>query len=63
MSRYGECECGYPLAPVWFMEKEYREGHPTGRERKAASHLICESCGTQYTVDDTFDGPWRYLQC
>lgn len=59
---YGECECGAPLIPVWFIEKqrEYKNGDMvlTGKKRRACSHLTCEYCGKNYPVDDTFDGEW-----
>lgn len=57
--KYGICECGTPLSPVWFIEEERdKHFHKTGRKRKACSHLICEDCGKTYPVDDTFDGMW-----
>ena len=62
MSQYGECECGNPLAPVWFEEAESKiEGGKlsyTGRYRKAVDVLSCSNCWSSYTVDDTFDGMW-----
>lgn len=57
---YGKCECSAPLVPIWFTEHERdRHGIKTGRKRTACSHLLCEYCGKQYPVDDTFDGEWR----
>jgi hypothetical protein len=60
--RYGTCECGAPLSPVWFIEEEHKvicgEYIKTGRKRRACSHLECEYCGRRYPVDDTFDGGW-----
>lgn len=62
-SKYGVCECGSPLEPVFFMEKEYKTISgimvQTGRKRRACSHLLCTGCMRQYPVDDTFDGPWH----
>lgn len=61
-SIYGSCECGYSLSPVYFEEREsiIRDGHLTwtNRYKKACSHLVCESCGKNYCVDNTFDGNW-----
>ena len=63
-SIYGDCSCGYPLEPVYFEEQEYKviSGSmiKTGRYRNAVSHLICENCGKNHCVDDTFDGKWYY---
>lgn len=57
---YGLCECGEPLEPVYFTEKEYEiiggTRHFTGRTRCAVSHLLCPGCGREVPVDDTFDG-------
>ena len=66
MSKFGICECGYALAPVWFIEEEEEESRfageivkfKTGRKRKAVDALICMSCLREYPVDDSFDGPW-----
>lgn len=59
---YGECVCGNELSPVWFTEYETEKiggySYKTGRKRRACSHLICENCGKEYCVDDTFDGEW-----
>lgn len=59
-SIYGVCSrCDYPFAPVYFMEEERDKNHfLTGRVRRACSHLVCECCGKNECVDDTFDGPW-----
>lgn len=61
--KYGTCECGGELAPVWFEEEEHvvRDGnmYRTGRKRTACSHLVCIECFKNYCVDGTFDGPWR----
>ena len=58
-SKYGKCvKCGGFLRPVWFIEKEYYRGYPTGRKRRAVSHLECEDCLRNVNVDDTFDGDW-----
>lgn len=62
-SIYGNCSCGYHLEPVYFEEQEEKickDGfrYKTGRYRKAVSHLVCENCGKNHCVDDTFDGPW-----
>lgn len=64
-SIYGNCSCGYHLEAVFFEEQEekiYKDGFKvkTGRYRKAVSHLICENCGKNHCVDDTFDGDWYY---
>lgn len=61
---YGYCvECGYPLEPVYFEEKEEKivQGIriPTGRVRTAVNYLYCPMCGHKEVVDDTFDEPWR----
>lgn len=56
---YGECECGAPLEPVWFIEHERKRGIKTGRKRRACSHLTCSYCTRKYPVDDTFDSPWK----
>lgn len=59
---YGKCECGRPLIPIWYKEKERdSNGIVTDRERIACSYLLCESCGRNYTVDDSFDSEWRYV--
>ena len=59
-SIYGVCKrCDFPFAPVYFMEEERtKQNVLTGRVRKACSHLVCESCGKEECVDDTFDGQW-----
>jgi len=59
---YGVCvKCGTPLVPEWFTDKEYNSrGYPTGRVRRAVSHLECPKCWLKECVDDTFDGPWYY---
>lgn len=59
--RYGLCpDCGAPLEPETFTEKEYgRNGLPTGRWRIAVACLFCEHCGRRTQVDDSFDGPWH----
>lgn len=59
---YGSCNsCKSKLEPVWFIEEERKTVGgtliKTGRERRACSHLVC-ACGKEFTVDDTFDGPW-----
>ena len=61
-SIYGVCnDCDYPFSPVPFLDEE-RDKHNrlTGRVRKAVSHLVCECCGKNSCVDDTFDGPWYF---
>ena len=58
-ARFGLCDCGGQLHPVWFDESEYRNGHKTGRARDAVSHLVCDSCLKNVCVDDSFDMPWR----
>ena len=59
-SVYGVCKrCDFPFVPVHFIEEERDKQHmKTGRVRRAVSHLLCESCGKQECVDDTFDGQW-----
>lgn len=59
-SIYGVCSrCNYSLSPVYFREEERNKQNVlTGRVRKACSHLVCECCGKQECVDDTFDGPF-----
>lgn len=62
-NRYGYCpECGGDLAPVHFIEEEYKicDGrlYKTGRKRWAVSHLVCTRCLKNQCVDDSFDGPW-----
>lgn len=53
-------DCGEMIRPVWFLETEYgRNGGPTGRKRRAVSHLQCDGCGKKEIVDDSFDGPWE----
>ncbi len=64
MNKYGECKCGTPLVPIFFTEFEYAQTsmgirYKTGRHRRAVSHLLCENCGRQYPIDDSFDGPWE----
>lgn len=63
MNKFGCCECGGVLRPVWFTEEEYEiiNGNmiKTGRERRAISHLVCEDCLSNHVIDDSFDGPWR----
>lgn len=57
--KYGYCECGAMLIPVWYTEYEYNKyGYETGRRRTACSHLTCAYCLKNYIVDDTFDEPW-----
>lgn len=60
---YGLCECGAPLEPVFFREKERIVVNGvmqmTGRSRMACSHLICTGCMKETAVDDSFDGPWE----
>ena len=55
--------CGEYMRPVWFTQKEYRTNSlgcqaPTGRERRAVSHLECDRCGHNEIVDDSFDEPY-----
>ena len=59
-SVYGVCaRCDFPFSPVHFLDEERDKHHLlTGRVRKAVSHLVCECCGKNECVDDTFDGPW-----
>ena len=56
--------CETKMLPVWFTEKEYRTtGYgaqiPTGRTRRAVSHLECSCCGHNEIVDDSFDEPYK----
>jgi hypothetical protein len=61
--RFGDCDCGGDLIPVWFKDEERRTAGgimvKTGRTRNAVSHLTCESCLKNECVDDSFDGEWR----
>ena len=61
-SRYGICECGEDLEPVWFIEEERKLSsgiyYKTGHKRRACSHLTCPSCLKNYCVDDSFDSEW-----
>jgi hypothetical protein len=52
--------CGKPMSKIWFTESEYSKGIKTGRTRRAVSHLLCDSCGKEEIVDDSFDTPWSY---
>lgn len=58
---YGKCsncQCSLKVSK-WFWEYEYdKQGHCTGRKRRAASSLTCPNCFKNYCIDDTFDGPW-----
>jgi hypothetical protein len=58
---FGYCEvCDTGLNPVYFTEEEKnKSGWPTGRKRRAVSHLVCEHCGKKVIVDDSFDGAWH----
>ena len=65
-NKYGYCpECGAELAPVHFIEEEYKINpynyapYKTGRKRWAVSHLVCTRCLKNQCVDDSFDGPWH----
>lgn len=62
-SKYGKCECGYLLEPIWFTEEQTDVSGgimiKTGRKRKACSHLVCSGCLRNYCVDDSFDSSWR----
>ncbi len=61
MSKYGHCECGGAMYPIWFEEEEYKPNSntTTGRVKTACSHLVCAVCLYEATVDDSFDRPWR----
>lgn len=48
--KFGFCECGHPLYPVHFIER-----NKNGKIRMAVSHLECSICGKKECVDDTFD--------
>lgn len=53
------CQCGGTLQKIWFQEEERdRHNRKTGRVRRAVSHLTCDACLKNVTVDDSFDGPW-----
>lgn len=61
---YGNCSiCGEELQAEWFIEEErkYFQGHyyKTGRVRDAVDYLYCPNCLQYFTVDDSFDSPWR----
>lgn len=62
-TNYGNCDyCGTALMAELFWEKERDEqGYLTGRVRRAVGVLCCPYCMKNYCVDDTFDGPWFYL--
>lgn len=52
--------CGGKMEPVMFLEHEYNKNNvPTGRVRRACSHLECTSCLKKETVDGDFlVGEW-----
>ena len=60
------CTCGNStrFEKVWFEETEYKTVNGfrsrTGRYRKAVSHLVCQDCGKNICVDESFDGDWYY---
>lgn len=64
---YGICTCGGNLHPIYFREEETRVEYgcivETGRFRMAVSHLVCENCLRNFTIDDSFDGPWMMGRC
>lgn len=53
------CQCGATMVAVWFTEKEYRKGYPTGRKRKNISHFECPNCFKRECVDDSFASEWK----
>ena len=58
----GNCpDCNVMLRPVWNVEFEYypKSACKTGRKRLIVDYIYCPVCGKNFTVDDTFDGPWR----
>lgn len=61
MSDLMRCDCGGTLQMIKFEEKERdRFNVLTGRVRLAVSHMTCDHCLKNVTVDDSFDGPWYY---
>lgn len=53
--------CNSILQKIWFIQKEYdHKGIPTGREKKAVSHLLCNTCGKEEIIDGSFDGEWYF---
>lgn len=52
--------CGGEMEPVMFTEREYnRNMIPTGRVRRACSHLECSCCFAKEAVDGEYlAGPW-----
>ena len=62
--KYGRCECGVSLEPVFFIQEEIKENYSpyyqykTGRARKAIDVLVCPYCLREYCIDDSLDGPW-----
>lgn len=62
-NKYGSCACGGDLLPVWFTEEEQKLSGglmiPTGRKRRACSHLTCSKCMKNECVDDSYDTPYR----
>lgn len=58
IAKYGECKvCELQLEPVWFEEKECKQGYPTGRPRQTVDYLICSVCLNKMCVDDIFNKP------
>jgi hypothetical protein len=62
-TKFGNCQCGGNLLPVWFTEEETKTVNgsmfKTGRKRKACSHLECSRCFKRECVDDSFDSPFK----
>ena len=58
---YGKCKCGTALQADWYKEFEYHENSAikTGRHRMNINVLFCPNCLENYTVDDSFAGPWQ----
>lgn len=52
--------CGQEMIPICFEDKEFKDGHFTGRVRIAIDYLLCEICGERLTTDGSLDGEWRF---
>lgn len=60
MSDYGKCRhCGVSLEAVWFTEKQFSRGCPTGKTRRNISYLICPNCLKKEAIDDSYATPWK----
>lgn len=60
--RFGLCECGGILEGVFFEMQESKINGGimihTNRYKRACSHMVCQDCGRNHAVDDSFDGDW-----